>query len=91
VSSHSSGRTDDASAEERADRLGRQLASAAGYLVLGPDGELGRVAYIRYQKRTDRPDEIIVKHGVWHLRTRTIPFTAIEDVKPREHVVLVRS
>jgi hypothetical protein len=76
---------------ERVDRTGRELASAIGYLVLGPDGELGRIAYLRYQRHHDHPDQIVLKRKLPRLRRRAIPFAAIEAVNPREHVVLVKT
>ncbi len=68
--------------------LGRLLASAEGYTVLGRAGkQLGRVDHVRYERHADRPDEIVVRRGWRWRRTLVVPFQAVQAVDRRAGTV----
>ena len=68
------------SLRERA-ALGRLLASAEGYAVFDQEGRhLGRIDHVRYESRTDRPDEIVVRRGRLWKRELVVPFQAVAAV-----------
>ena len=72
--------------------LGRLLAAAEGYLVLNRDGrQLGHVDHVRYQRYTDRPDEIVVRRGWPWRRTFVVPFRAVAAVDRSAGTVTVTS
>ncbi len=61
--------------------LGRLLAAAEGYAVFDASGrQLGRVDRVRYERHTDRPDEIVVRSGRLWKRELVVPLEAIEAV-----------
>ena len=61
--------------------LGRLLAAADGYAVLDAAGRLlGRVDRVRYERHTDRPDEVVVRRGWLWKREHIVPLEAIEAV-----------
>jgi hypothetical protein len=72
--------------------LGRLLAAAEGYRVVGSDGaHLGWLDHVRYERHADRPDEIVVRRrGLLPRRHRAVPFSAVEAVRPRERTVVLR-
>lgn len=73
--------------------LGRLLAAATGYRVFTADGEhVGSLDRIRYERHTDHPDEIVLRRrGVLGRRRRALPFDAVEEVRPQEKTVVLRS
>jgi hypothetical protein len=61
--------------------LGRLLAPANGYAVFDASGrQLGRVDRVRYERHTDRPDEVVVRRGWLRKRELVVPLEAIEAV-----------
>jgi hypothetical protein len=78
--------------QREASKIGRQLAAAAGFRVAARDGaELGQVDHVRYGRRVDRPDEIVVrKMRFLRWRMVVIPFGRIEEVDLRKRLVVVR-
>jgi hypothetical protein len=72
--------------------LGRLLAAAEGYRVVASDGApLGWLDHVRYERHADRPDEIVVRRrGLFPRRRRAVPFAAVEAVRPRETIVVLR-
>jgi hypothetical protein len=85
------GANEGVSSRERAALIGRLLAASAGYQVRTPDGKgLGRVENVRYERHADRPDEIIVRSpGLLRGRKRVYPLSAVQEVMPRERVVVI--
>jgi hypothetical protein len=85
--------TGDQSAEQSPRRqadLGRLLAAAEGYRVVASDGtHLGWLDHVRYERHTDRPDEIVVRRRGPLKRRRALPFSAVEAVRPRERTVIL--
>ena len=70
--------------------IGRLLASAEGYLVLDEDGRpSGRLDHIRYERHADRPDEIVVRRGLFRRRL-VLPFEAVAAVDGKNETVLLR-
>ena len=60
--------------------LGRLLAAAEGYAVVDAAGcQMGRVGRMRYERHTDRPDEIVARRRFWK-RELVAPLEAIEAV-----------
>ena len=71
--------------------LGRLLAAAEGYAVLDASGrQLGRVDRVRYERYTDRPDEIVVRSGWLWKRELVVPLDAIETVDRATSTVRLR-
>jgi hypothetical protein len=88
------------SGDERSERshrtqaeLGRLLAAAEGYRVLGSDGtHVGWLDHVRYERHADHPDEVIVRsRGLLARRRRALPFSAVEEVQPGERTVVLRA
>ena len=73
--------------------LGRLLAAAKGYRVFTREGEhVGSLDRIRYERHTDHPDEIVLRsRGVLGKRRRALPFDAVDEVRPQEKAVVLRS
>lgn len=73
--------------------LGRLLAAATGYRVFTLDGEhVGWLDRIRYERHADHPDEIVLRsRGVLGRRRRALPFDTVEEVRPRDKTVVLRS
>ncbi len=61
--------------------LGRLLAAANGYAVVDAGGrQVGRVDRVRYERHTDRPDEVVVRRGWLRKRELVVSLEAIEAV-----------
>jgi hypothetical protein len=73
--------------------LGRLLAAAKGYRVFTLDGEhMGWLDRIRYERHTDHPDEIVLRgRGLLGRRRRALPFDAVDEVRPREKTIVLRT
>jgi len=73
--------------------LGRLLAAAVGYRVFASGGKhIGWLDHVRYERHADRPDEIIVRsRGLLGARRRALTFDAVEEVRPGERTVVVRT
>jgi hypothetical protein len=71
--------------------LGRWLAASEGYLVLASDGRhVGVVDHVRYEQHADHPDEIVIRRrNVFRGRRRSIPFSAVDAVDPRQRTVML--
>jgi len=68
--------------------LGRLLAAADGYAVVDAAGrQLGRV---RYERHTDRPDEVGVRRGWLWKREQVVPHEAIEAVDRASGTIRLR-
>lgn len=66
-----------------ASRLGRLLAEAKGFTVVGSDGHaIGTLAYVRYERYADRPDEVVIRRRGLRSRQLVIPFESIASVDP---------
>jgi hypothetical protein len=71
--------------------LGRRLAASEGYLVITSDGRhVGVVDHVRYEEHADHPDEIVIRRrNVFRGRRRSIPFSAVDAVDPRQRTVML--
>lgn len=70
--------------------IGRLLASAGGYLVLDEEGRpFGRIDHVRYERHADRPDEIVVRRGLFR-RRHALHFEAVAAVNGKNETVLLR-
>jgi hypothetical protein len=60
--------------------------------VAASDGaHLGWLDHVRYERHADHPDEIVVRRRVLlPRRRRAVPFSAVEAVRPRERMVVLR-
>jgi hypothetical protein len=72
--------------------IGRRLAAATGFRVVNARGaELGRLDHIRYQHRTDVPDEVVIRPSrFFPWRRQVIAFSRVETVEPRTRTILLR-
>ena len=72
--------------------IGRQLAAAAGFRAVARDGaDLGRVEHVRYGRRVDRPDEVVIrKTRFLPWRTSVVAFDRVEAVDARRRMVVIR-
>ena len=71
--------------------LGRLLAAADGYAVVDAAGrQLGRVDRVRYERHTDRPDEVVVRRGWLWKREQVVPLEAIEAVDRASGTIRLR-
>jgi len=71
--------------------LGRLLAAADGYAVFDASGrQLGRVDRVRYERHTDRPDEVVVRRGWLWKRELIVPLEAIEAVDRATSTIRLR-
>ena len=72
--------------------LGRLLAAAEGYRVFESDGtHVGWLDHVRYERHADHPDEIVVRsRRLLARRRRALPFSAVEEVRPRERKIVLR-
>lgn len=73
--------------------LGRLLAAAKGYRVLAGDGTpVGRLDHVRYELHADHPDEIVIRsRSLLRPRRRALPFDMVNEVRPRERTVVLRT
>jgi PRC-barrel domain len=73
-------------------QIGRGLAAAAGFRVATSDGvELGHIDHVRYERRTDYPDEIVVRSSkFFRWRRQVIPFTNVDRVELRTRTVVIK-
>jgi hypothetical protein len=72
--------------------LGRRLADAVGFRVIGLDGrDVGVLEHVRYKQHTDHPDEIVFRRRRF-LRERlvTVGFDQIANVDRRGERVYLR-
>jgi len=56
-----------------------------------PTGRLGVVADVRFSSRVDRPDELVIRGGLFGSRVVVIPVSEIVDVLPREERIILGS
>jgi len=73
--------------------LGRLLAAAKGYRVFAGDGTpVGWLDHVRYELYVDHPDEIVVRsRSLLRPRRRALPFDMVNEVRPRERTVMLRT
>lgn len=72
--------------------LGYRLSQARGFRVVNDKGdELGVLERMRYERHSDRPDEIIVRTGLIRRRRAVLPFESVLSVDVGRGVVQVRA
>jgi hypothetical protein len=73
--------------------IGRHLAAAAGFRVVTAQGdEAGRLDHIRYERRVDVPDEIVIRPSrLLRWRRRVIDLEQVERVELRGRTIVLRS
>ncbi len=63
--------------------IGRLLAEAKGFAVVGSDGQqIGTLDYVRYERYADRPDEVVIRRRGLRSRQLVIPFQHVASVAP---------
>jgi hypothetical protein len=62
-----------------------------GLPVDSPQGRVGVVAYLRYRRRHDRPDFLVVRTGRLPGRLAVVPVELVEDVDATAGRVLLRA
>ena len=59
------------------------LCHSEGFRVDTPSGRLGIVEEVRFRSRHDRPDELVVRGGIFGRRVVNVPVAQVEQVEPR--------
>jgi hypothetical protein len=65
------------------------LSRCHGFTVEDDDGFVGVVQQLEYRTRVDAPDILLVRQGRFRHRTTRIPTTAVTDIWPREHELVL--
>ncbi len=74
----------------RESRLGRLLAEAKGFAVVGSDGEaIGTLAYLRYERFADRPDEVVIRRRGVRRREIAVPFQSVASIDLDQRLVIL--
>ena len=60
------------------------LSHCEGYLVESPSGRIGTVENVRFGKRLDRPDELLVRQGTIRRHLLCIAADDVAVINPRE-------
>ena len=60
------------------------LSHCEGYLVETPSGRIGTVEHVRFGKRLDRPDELLVRQGTIRRHLVSIATDEVAVINPRE-------
>ena len=60
------------------------LSHCEGYLVETPNGRIGTVENVRFGKRLDRPDELLVRQGTIRRHLVWIATDEVAVINPRE-------
>ncbi len=67
------------------------LSSCHGYEVEAPEARLGVVQELRYGRRHDRPDLLVVRAGRLRRRTLLVPVDLVEQALPEQRRLVLRS
>ncbi|MGZ4400322.1 MAG: hypothetical protein ACXVYM_05575 [Gaiellaceae bacterium] len=66
------------------------LSSCQGYEVDVPEGRLGVVTELRFGRRYDRPDLLVVRTGRLRRRAVLVPVELVEEIVPVEERLVLR-
>jgi hypothetical protein len=77
--------------QSRSEERSYSLARCEGFEVESPDGPVGFVEGLRFLSRIDQPDLIEVRGGRLGRQLLLIPTDQVEEIRPAEERVLVRS
>jgi hypothetical protein len=66
------------------------LCRCEGFRVDAPNGRLGLVEAVRFGTRLDRPDELLVRRGLFGNHTLVVPVSEVEEVVPRQQRLVLR-
>jgi hypothetical protein len=66
------------------------LCRCEGFRVEAPTERLGVVEAVRFGSRLDRPDELLVRGGVFGNRRLVIPVADVEEIAPRQQRLVLR-
>ena len=75
----------------RSEERSYSLARCQGFEVQSPDGLVGFVEGLRFVSRIDQPDVLEVRGGRLGRRLLLVPTDQVEEIRPAEERVLVRS
>jgi hypothetical protein len=67
------------------------LCRCEGFAVEAAQGRLGIVEEVRFRSRLDRPDELLVRGGLFGGRAFVVPVADVEEVVPQHERLVVRS
>ncbi len=67
------------------------LCRCEGFRVDAPTGRLGLVEAVRFGARLDRPDELLVRGGVFRNRTLVVPVSDVREIVPLQQRLVLRS
>jgi len=65
------------------------LCRCEGFRVDAPTGRLGLVEAVRFGSRLDRPDELLVRGGLFGNRRLVVAVSDVQKVVPREERVVL--
>ena len=66
------------------------LGRCEGFRVDAPSGRLGLVEAVRFGTRLDRPDELLVRRGLFGNHTLVVPVSDVQEVVPRQQRLVLR-
>ena len=66
------------------------LCRCEGFRVDAPSGRLGLVEAVRFGARLDRPDELLVRGGVFRNRTLVVPVSDVREIVPLQQRLVLR-
>jgi hypothetical protein len=67
------------------------LCRCEGFTVDAPGGRVGVVEEVRFASRLDRPDELLVRGGLFGGRSLLVRVTDVEEIAPQRERVVLRS
>jgi hypothetical protein len=65
------------------------LCRCEGFRVESPTGRVGVVAEVRFESRVDRPDELVVRGGLFGNRVIAVAVAEVIDVLPRQQRIVI--
>lgn len=67
------------------------LSHCDGYRVETPKGRFGMVENVRFKARLDRPDELLIRHGILRRRLVAVNAEDVAVIAPREQRLRLKS
>jgi hypothetical protein len=67
------------------------LCRCEGFRLDAPSGRLGVIAEVRFASRLDRPDELVVRSGLFGNRVTIVPVSEVAEVLPRQGRIVLRN
>jgi hypothetical protein len=67
------------------------LCRCEGFAVEAPGGRLGIVEEVRFRSRLDRPDELLVRGGIFGGRSFVVGVADVVEITPQQQRLVLRS